>query len=308
MLSFGQNFFFFYLKMVSLDNEDDYTRILKLQKKAFEAQFGTLESLGIYSLEPKKTKKLHDLDNLEDTPVFNKTKEEKIHDKNSKVPRIIEIKCINKFKEKDFKTNYSKKGTIPILKEIDYKNYEKESNPDSLTVSNDVDNSVLDLKLERLIQESHILQRSNLYSGCDITLKTLNCDKPIGNIKKTIFNQRMNEMRKKSFTNVAPKKLEKIPMIMRQNAIKKYKKRAQDFEENAKNSGIILSKIKKNTVRSLKLNNPSSLAMNLFSESSLKKSKKRLHGLKGNNLGSFKSGELILSQKDISRITEKKKV
>lgn len=131
-----------------------------------------------------------------------------------------------------------------------------------------------DLALQRLISESHILAEANDYTGADISLDF----DPIGKSRIKALDSRMHTLTGKT------QKAQKMPMKMRQGVEAKRKERQDKKEKEAREAGIVLArkaKVKKSTT-------------------------KRDRGLKIASVGKSTGHGIVVSERDIQRIRNKK--
>lgn len=130
-----------------------------------------------------------------------------------------------------------------------------------------------DLELQRLIEESHILQEQQEFSGASIS---------IGDPMESIGKNRIKILEARMAKAGAKKKTEKMPMAIAKGIKNKAKERSDTHKFRAKESGIVLAREKK--VR-----------------------KQRVHdkGLKINSVGKSTAHGVTVSQRDIARVQSK---
>jgi hypothetical protein len=165
-----------------------------------------------------------------------------------------------------------------------------------------------DLDLQRLLNESHILknlseQRRNTdnSSGAELTLKTLN-DPIIGKARVRTLDARIQQLASINGDEKKFNKLEKMPMKIRQAMIKAQSKRITNFETDARENGIILSKNKKGNLRQLDNDRAFISKEKLIGKGNIQKNKIRDRGLKISSVGRSTRNGLVLSNKDIAKI------
>lgn len=282
----------------SVNNDEvEYKRLLEIQRKSFEAQFGTtLNDLGFddaldkpSTLEPESRSDVEsissDSDNSEnefsvDEDEFqgfsdadiSDPEEAKQNDDATKSPEVIVVKFIENTDEKkpnnssnNGKSRLLRKGKIPSLarSELAKKINQIEIEQELLKNTNskeDMENLENDIELQRLLSESHILSgtvAATDYSGADLTLKTIDED-PFGKARARTMAQRLSKL---SSQTANSKKLQNMPMNMRKGMLKKELERVKKHELEAKNSGTILSKVGKYEIRDLHKSNNNKVGM-----------------------------------------------
>lgn len=165
-----------------------------------------------------------------------------------------------------------------------------------------------DLDLQRLLSESHILKNladerrnTSSASGAELTLKTLN-DPLIGKARVRTLDSRIEQLSSINGDEKKLNKLEKIPMKIRQGMIKAQKARITDFENDARENGIIMSKNKKGHFRKLDNDRAFISKEKLIGKGNVSKNKIRDRGLKIQSVGRSTRNGLVLSSADIAKI------
>ncbi|CAK7904030.1 protein Faf1p [[Candida] anglica] len=324
---------------------DEYMKALEIQRRNFEAQFGSIETLGFED----KTKKEESEDESDeesdetsgdDNGTDNEVDEEEedssdeeghgklisrkdgtpkgknIKNKSvdSATPKVIKLSSFSSqptvLSRADKKLLQS--GRAATLAEISRKERELSKltkKQQQQGAKEDDDNLENDLQLQRLLQESHILAGSNdMHSGADLTLQTIDYEEPTGKARKRTLDSRIRTLAAtNSKTGGLPKKLEKMPMSMRKGMIRSHDERVRKYEEEARNAGIVLSKVKKGERRSLNLGKGSTLASDRIGTGKKKEVRIRDRGLKISSVGRSTRNGLVISQVDIDRINGKGK-
>ena len=252
------------------EEDAEYRRALEIQRRNFEAQFGSIGDLGFDD-------KLDEVDQdesslLEDSEEENKfdgftsegedssESEEEItfSEDNPPKPKVIKLNTttsdVPHLVPSKIERKLLKSGRAATLAEIE--NVTKRASKQTLkqankTAKEEADNLENDLKLQRLLKESHILANNvdPQFSGADLTLKTIDFEDPTGKSRKRVLSSRLQEL---STTNLTKdKKLESMPMNMRKGMIAKRDEKIAKYEKEARNAGIVLSKLKKGQVRDL---------------------------------------------------------
>lgn len=310
---------------------DDYADALEIQRRNFEAQFGSLESLGFKDKSQVSSNDEEfggfsdaDFDNSnsasdsEDDSEGESESDEYSEDEKlvakpvasqPKVFRIgggLEDTPINKSN-----TRQARSGRALTLKELE----EKQDRINKLTkkqkqqaAAEDAENLDNDLKLQRLLSESHILAHHMDNSGADLTLQTLDYEAPIGNARRRILDHRIRTvLALNSGTGGLPKKLEKMPMNMRKGMIKARNRRVAEYEREAKDAGIVLSKVKKGETRVLDQGRGVTLASDRIGSGKKQVNRMRDRGLRINSVGKSTRNGLRISQDEIDRINNQGK-
>jgi len=309
------------------EEDAEYRRALEIQRRNFEAQFGSIGDLGFDD-------KLDEVDQdesslLEDSEEENKfdgftsegedssESEEEItfSEDNPPKPKVIKLNTttsdVPHLVPSKIERKLLKSGRAATLAEIE--NVTKRASKQTLkqankTAKEEADNLENDLKLQRLLKESHILANNvdPQFSGADLTLKTIDFEDPTGKSRKRVLSSRLQEL---STTNLTKdKKLESMPMNMRKGMIAKRDEKIAKYEKEARNAGIVLSKLKKGQVRDLNAGRGStSSSERLGAGKKHNKVTKRPRGLKINGVGKSTRNGLVISQNDIDRINNQGK-
>ncbi|CUM52609.1 uncharacterized protein AC631_00635 [Debaryomyces fabryi] len=313
-----------------MSEDDEYLRALEVQRKNFEAQFGSLETMGFEDKSKGNANILSDEENQDEAQdeyefkgfVSNDesgsdldndmdSSEESVSEEEETraAPKVVKINDHNHTTNGPVISKADKKllrsGRAPTLAEIARKEQEleKKNKKSKQAVQEDEDNLENDLKLQRLLQESHILANKVEYSGADVTLQTLDFEAPTGNARKRTLDSRLRSISSiNSSTKGLPKTLEKMPMSMRKGMIASRERQIAKYEEEARNAGIILSKVKKGELRDIKQGKGSTLASDRLGTG--KKAPKRIRdrGLKINSVGRSTRNGIIISQQEIDKV------
>lgn len=315
-------------------SDDEYLKALDIQRRNFEAQFGSLETMGFQDKSKVDENNSEDglsdeedQDENEDEYEFNgfesndESGSEQDKDTDSSegfvsdeeetrvVPKVVKINDHHSTNNGTIISKADKKllrsGRAPTLAEIARKEQElqKKNKKSQQAVKEDEDNLENDLKLQRLLQESHILANKVEYSGADVTLQTLDFEAPTGNARKRTLDSRLRNISSvNSSTKGLPKTLEKMPMSMRKGMIASRERQIAKYEEEARNAGIILSKVKKGELRDIKQGKGSTSASDRLGTGKRAPRKIRDRGLKINSVGRSTRNGLIISQQEIDKI------
>ncbi|KAG5420061.1 FAF1 [Candida metapsilosis] len=313
-----------------MSQDADYIKALEIQRRNFEAQFGSIGDLGfedkldkVESSEDVSSQDSSDDEDakfdgfssdseadsssdsedegyeLEEAPPQPKVV--KLNTTTSEIPRAAPSKTERKL---------LKSGRAATLSEIEAE--AKRASKQTLkqaqkTVKEESENLENDLKLQRLLKESHILanQVDPQFSGADLTLKTIDFEDPTGKSRRRVLSSRIQEL--STINKTKDKRLESMPMNMRKGMIAKRDERVAKYEKEARDAGIVLSKLKKGQVRDLKAGRGSTASNERLGSGKGHKVQKRERGLKINGVGKSTRNGLIISQNDIDRINNQGK-
>lgn len=307
---------------------------LEVQRRNFEAQFGSLASLGY---EDKLVADASDVDRDSandsaedengigsasdsdssdgdsdrdsDEESEENSDEESDRDAAPKVVRLTENFTPVMVLKADKKL--ARSGRAPTLKEMEEmlraqaKLTRKQA---QRAAEEDLENLENDLKLQRLLSESHILAHNVEYSGADLTMQTLDYEAPVGNARRRILDQRIRAAAAtNSSTKGLPKTLEKMPMHMRKGMIKARERRAVEYEREAREAGIVLSKVKKGELRNLDQGRGATALSDRLGVGKKQRQRVRNRGLKVNTVGRATPHGLRISKQEIERVNNQGK-
>ncbi|KAL6450336.1 FAF1 Protein FAF1 [Candida maltosa Xu316] len=299
------------------DEQDDYIKALEIQRRNFEAQFGSIEDLGFEDKSKTQTnsESINEDENEEhhrfdsDSEEINQFDESEPESSSSDDEPEIKPKIVRLNDTSTSRTpmvskrekRLLKSGRAPTLQEITQREKNALKHAPKPTKEDD-ENLQNDLKLQRLLKESHILANSLEYSGADLTLQTIDFDDPTGKARKRALTSRMREISSINSTGM-PKKLENMPMAMRKGMVKKREDRIRKYEEDARNAGIVLSKVRKGELRDLNAGKGSTMASDRIGTGKKVTKRVRDRGLKINGIGRSTRNGLVISQGEIDRIS-----
>lgn len=320
---------------------DEYMKALEIQRRNFEAQFGSLESMGFTdktaqaSDSDDSSSDDNDNDNDSDGSSSGSSDEEEdfggfdseydsesenVDESRKRVQGKVTPSLNSVTKPKVIlltelftpapvpKSNrkLARSGRVPTIQEQE----EKQRQLNKLTkkqqqqaAKEDEENLENDLKLQRLLSESHILAHNVEHSGADLTLQTIDYEAPVGNARRRILDQRIRTAAAiNSATGGLPKSLEKMPMGMRKGMIRARDNRVAEYEREAKEAGIILSRVKKGELRNLDQGRGATVSSDRLGTG--KKNAKRIRdrGLKIQSVGKSTRNGLRISQLEIDRV------
>lgn len=197
-------------------------------------------------------------------------------------------------------------GRAPTIQELNQKQSSKPSSKKQKTSKEDQDNLENDVKLQRLLQESHILANNQGHSGADLTMQTLDYEDPTGKSRAKALTSRLRNLSATNSSNKGmPKKLESMPMAMRKGMIKSQQKKVQKYEKEAKDAGTVLSKVKRGELRDLTAGKGSTFASDRLGTGKSGPKRVRDRGLKVNSVGKSTRNGLVILKKDIERINRR---
>lgn len=312
--------------------EDDFARAMEIQRRHFEAQFGSVELMGYKDKAKEHEKKLHEKkgdvnvddeydlsessfsgfssqndsssdgssSDVEDTELSEKRRDALPNPK-PKVVKLDDSLSSSRPQISKAEKKLLRAGKALTLEEMK----KKEALAQALQSSKkeEEDNLQNDVKLQRLLEESHILANKMDYSGADLTMETMDFEEPTGKARLRTLDSRMRSLSSmNSSTGGLPKRLENMPMSMRKGMIKSHEKKVARYEEEAKNAGIVLSKVKKGEFRNINQGKGVSPVTNRIGLGKKNRSTTRDKGLTIQSIGKSTRNGLIISQKDLAKI------
>lgn len=352
----------------TMSEDKEYLAMMEAQRKAFEAQFGSLEDLGYEdkskeiqqqashesetdtdsnSDDNSSSRSSSSSDNEEEDEFKGFSEDEDVYASHSSddsqedsdieegqyEEEQEEAPVVVKFSDKTTPTStiissqsakpnnkkLLRKGKIPSLLSIEYKQQMSQLEAEQEILKNgnsskeEMENMQKDIELQRLLSESHILsatQSAHSYSGTDLTLRTIN-DDPFGKARAKTMTQRLRNLPTDLPMLSKALKLEKMPMQMRKGMLRKEVQRVKKFEQEAKNSGTILSKTKKYELRDLNMSRANKVGFksdfigkHVIGKKQLQnKTGFRQRGLQVQSIGKSTRNGLVINEKDLARIT-----
>lgn len=308
---------------------DDY---MEIQRRNFEKQFGNLEDLGFKDKSKQDQESSEDNSDDSDNSGFNGfdedeetnnrislsgSEEESLSEDSVEAsdeeevvkPRVVKLGADDQVPVQISKEDQKmlRKGRAPTLAELEKKRKEQEKltrKQQAAMAKEDSENLENDLKLQRLLKESHILAHNVESSGADLTLQTLDYEAPIGNARRRILDERIRAVSAtNSSTGGLPKKLEKMPMNLRKGIISARERRAAEHEKEAREAGIVLSKVKKGQLRDIEQGKGVTSSSDRLGVGKKQKKRVRDRGLKINSIGKSTRNGLRISASEIERIS-----
>lgn len=301
---------------------------MEIQRRNFERQFGNLEDLGFEDKSKKAPESSESSDEESDgdfggfddelkAPKAENASEEESEESEEESfseeevkPKVVRLNADDQVPMEVSKKDQKmlRKGRAPTLAELEKKRLEQEKITKKQQAANakeDSENLENDLKLQRLLKESHILAHNMESSGADLTLQTLDYEAPIGNARRRILDERIRAV---SATNSAtgglPKKLEKMPMNLRKGILAARERRALEHEREARDAGIVLSKVKKGHLRDIEQGKGATASSDRLGVAKKSKNRVRDRGLKINSIGKSTRNGLRISPAEIDRINK----
>lgn len=277
----------------------EYKLQMEAQRRAFEAQFGSLEEMG-FEDKTKMQEESDDssfsvsgtdseVDDSSEEPVSEidaESTEEELVETAAEQPKVVKFKDttreytgVSKHEEKLLKS-----GKANVKKTVTEVPKTKED-------SEDLKN---DLELQRFLSESNILQEHQKYSGADL-LSTLDTENVSGTARRHTLRSRMDTI--SAINGDGKHKLEKMPMSHRKGMVQSHKRKVAQYEQDAKDGGIVLSKVKKGEFRDI-----GRVSLSDRIGKGKASSTYRQKGLKIHSVGKNTRNGLVISQLDIDRI------
>ena len=301
----------------------DYAKQMEAQRRAFEAQFGSLEEMGFEDKTKAVEESESDADGVSDSNDENENASDEDEDEfhEDMIDRVDDEQSDSDYEEetaiqtpqptvikfRDTTREYTgvskedqkllKSGKATIKKKAPITTNTPKTKEDTEDLKND-------LELQRFLSESNILQQHQKYSGADLlstTLEGTGTDSLVGKVRRHALKSRIDGLSEQTSHGKNRSKLEKMPMSMRKGMVESYKKKVAKFEQEAKDGGIILAKVSKGQLRDIGKKVTIHERIGKLDKSKLK-SQYRKKGLKINSVGRNTRNGLIISQKDIDRI------
>ncbi|KAK6461847.1 hypothetical protein DFJ63DRAFT_320140 [Scheffersomyces coipomensis] len=318
----------------NMSEDDDYIKALEIQRRNFEAQFGSIETLGYEDKSKSASNGIKDIDSSEEEEEednfegFQSGEESEDYSSSSSEddesysngsaqvksevirPKVFKLNDPNESNKAPMVSKRERKllksGRAPTLAEIEKKEElaRKQTKKQLLKAGkDDGENIENDLKLQRLLDESHILANSLQYSGADLTLQTIDYEDPTGNARKRALDSRLRKLAAvNSSSEGLPKKLENMPMSMRKGMIRSRDMKVAKFEKEAKEAGIVLSKVKKGELRDLKAGRGFTSSADRLGTGKKVTKVIRDRGLKIASIGRSTRNGLVIPQSQIDKI------
>lgn len=352
------------------DDQDDYMKQLEAQRKAFEAQFGSLESLGFEDKTKNISEEELEAESESDNSARNKQGEsdddedddegdESSKDEENPIPikkissnetsntnTVRKPKVIKFDGPSDTYIEPSKEEQKLIrsgktlqenarklaLREAKLarnqkgkKNNGGEDKDEDGSGATEEENLHNDLQLQQFLKESHLLsafnggnKTSQANSGVGLTLESLSGsgnsndtvmyqdNEVMGKARMKTLEHRLNGLAQINGHNKKINKLEKVPMAIRKGMINKHIDRISKYEQDAKDGGIILSKVKKGQFRKIESTYKKDIERRIGTSIKTKEEERnarRERGLKVHSIGRSTRNGLVVSKDDIARIT-----
>lgn len=322
-----------------MDADDDYKTQLDLQRQLFEAQFGSLESMGF----DDKTKQVEDsegsceedhndnsegVDEEDEEQEFrgfsssDEEQEQDIERKPRNQPRVIKFSGPSdtyippsKREQKLLRSGKTLNKNRKLLEDPDAEIREGDGDDDLALEEENMQN---DIELQRFLKESHLLSAfNNTSSGASLTLDGLkdksiayHDDEVMGKARARTLEMRLNDISQVNGHERKISKLEKVPMHIRKGLVSKHVQRINKYEEDAANAGIVLSKVKKGQFRKIQSTYVKDIERRIgmsIKSKDHERGKKRARGLKVQSVGRSTRNGLVISADDIARINGKKR-
>ncbi|CAI4039736.1 hypothetical protein SMKI_09G1440 [Saccharomyces mikatae IFO 1815] len=327
-------------------NDEEYIKQMELQRKAFESQFGSLESMGFEdktkSIETKEdvnSSSDGENDSSDDANDFSddnregsfSSSEENSHDSSVDIeqdskpktrPKVIKFSGPSDVyippSKKTQKLLRSGKTLSQINKKLESAEVKEEKEDETL----EAENLQNDLELQQFLRESHLLSafsnsgNSSADSGVSLTLQSIGGgnddgiiyqdDQVIGKARSRTLEMRLNRLSRVNGHEEKISKLEKVPMHIRKGMIDKHVKRIKKYEQEAAEGGIVLSKVKKGQFRKIESTYKKDIERRIGGSIKAKdkeRGTKRERGLKISSVGRSTRNGLIVSKRDIARIS-----
>lgn len=292
--------------------DEEYAKQLEQQRKAFEAQFGSLESMGFEDKTKKYIERESGSDNDNDEQSDNDDQQESdesfegfshheddasssedISGKEAsaftpgrRAPKVIKFQDPSGTYQPPSKQQQRQLRSGKPLREF-VQRPEEPSDSDSDTESQ---NLRKDVELQQFLQESHLLGGVDSYNDVH------------GKARRRALEMHLTNL---SSAGGGSPKLEKVPMQVRKGMVSKHLQRIQKHEHEAADAGIILSKTKKGQFRKLERTYKNDIERRIGTSIKSKDRQWKAHrqrGLKVQTVGRSTRNGLVLSKEEIERI------
>lgn len=246
--------------------DEEYLRQLEVQRAAFEAQFGSLESMGF---EDKTKTEIVDEEEGSESEEEQSSGSESFHgfsedeggsqdeeesEEEEQQPREVERQRrgpkVVKFQETETDYKPSKKeqrlirsGKVPTLQAIEKASASAKANANDSDSDPDQEQENLrnDIELQRFLKESHLI------SAFQTDKNTIHDSELHGKARARTLETRLQSL---SATNaVRQRTLETVPMNIRKGMVKKHNERITKYESEARDAGTVLSRVSRGEFR-----------------------------------------------------------
>ncbi|GAV49267.1 hypothetical protein ZYGR_0N06740 [Zygosaccharomyces rouxii] len=300
---------------------DDYAKMLEQQRRAFEAQFGSLESMGFEdktknidnessdeeSSSQESFKGFSEKEDESDEELEEEEEEDDDDDEENlegdkytpsvtrSAPKVIKFQDPSGTYEPPSKKEQKLLRSGKPLRDTPLNN--KDSKPESDSDSDlEHQNIKNDVELQKFLHESHLLSALDPSTEPNAQIH--------GKSRARALEMHLNHL---STTNGNSPKLEKVPMHVRKGMINKHLHKIQRHEEEAKDAGIILSRTKKGQFRRIESTYKNDIERRIGTTIKTKEKQRkarRQRGLKVQSVGKSTRHGLKISPKDIDRISK----
>lgn len=266
----------------------DDAKLLEAQRRAFERQFGSLESMGF----DDKTKESNEVESEIESEVSSESEiESEIEiEEPQPQPRVIKFNGPSDeyvpISQKEQKMLRSGK---PLRKA-------KETNP---TVEEPEDEDLERENMKNDIELQRFLKESNLLSALDTD------DSATGKARSRTMEMRLRELSATNGSETKLNKLEKMPIQMRKGMVDKHLQRIKKHETEAREGGIVLSRVKRGQFRKIDKTYRNDIERRIGTNIKKKESvvgKRRQRGLKIQSVGKSTRNGLVIAKHEIARI------
>lgn len=305
---------------------DDYAKMLEQQRRAFEAQFGSLESMGFEDKtknavdessddensseesfkgfsddeDDEKQIKGHredddDDDDDDEEEEYDEEAEDTIPVKTPKkpAPKVIKFQDPSGTYEPPSKSEQKQLRSGKPLRDTPTAKPQSNSESDS-DLDAERENLKNDAELQKFLQESHLLNALDPSTNSDTQIH--------GKTRARALELHLNNL---STENGHSPKLEKVPMHVRKGMIRKHTQKIHRHEQEANDAGIILSRTKKGEFRKIDSTYKNDIERRIGTSIKSKERQRKAHrqrGIKVQSVGKSTRHGLKISPKDIERI------
>ncbi|GCE98002.1 pre-rRNA processing and 40S ribosomal subunit assembly [Zygosaccharomyces mellis] len=301
---------------------DGYAEMLEQQRRAFEAQFGSLESMGFEDKtksianessdeEDASEESFKGFSDKEDESNKEEEEEEEEEDDDDEenqneakhsvppipraAPRVIRFQDPSGTYEPPSKKEQKQLRSGKSLRDMPLDDMHSKHDSDS---DSDIEHQNLknDAELQKFLHESHLLSALDPSAEPNSQIH--------GKSRARALELHLNDL---STVNGNSPKLEKVPMQVRKGMIRKHLHKIKRHEEEARDAGIVLSRPKKGQFRKIDSTYKNDIERRIGTSIKSKEQQRRAHrqrGLRVQSIGKSTRHGLKISSKDIDRVNK----
>ncbi|QLQ80530.1 hypothetical protein HG537_0D05310 [Torulaspora globosa] len=265
-------------------SDDD--RLLEIQRRAFESQFGSLESMGFQdkTKNQAESENENESENESDSENGSESESESDGESGEPQPRVIRF---NELRDDYVPSSKKEQRLLRSGKPL-------RAAPDDDDERQNLKN---DIELQRFLKES------NLLSALD--------DSNAGKARSRTLEMRLRELSETNGSETKLNKLEKMPIQIRKGMVAKHLQRIKKHETEAHAGGVVLSRVKRGQFRKIDKTYRNDLERRIGTSIKTRQSlsnKPRQRGLKINTVGKSTRNGLVITKNEIARVNGHKRL